>query len=243
MLFIPIDQAKSGMVLAQSIYLCACGSNALPLISAGQCLTKSSIRKLKEYDVFGIYIESKHFEDLEIEEIVGDEIKREALENITVVFEDLKSKNDFSDDIVDRIYNVSHRLVNQILRQKNATINVMQLKNYDDYTYQHSLAVSILSIVTGISLGMKEQELVDLSLAALLHDIGKIDVPIAITNKPDKLTEEEFIEMKKHPEYGVDRIRNNKRISYQVANAIYSHHEKIDGKGYPRGVTGDKLKY
>lgn len=74
-----------------------------------------------------------------------------------------------------------------------------------------------------------------------MHDIGKTNIPKEILNKPDILSEEEFKEVRKHPRYGYDILKENDNISSVVRNAVYSHHENEDGTGYPRGLTSDKI--
>ena len=92
----------------------------------------------------------------------------------------------------------------------------------------------------------RNEELEKLSQAALLHDIGKCDVPLEIVNKPAKLTSEEYEEMKRHPEYGLKRLRDGRsqgteEIHAVVKNAVYSHHENWNGTGYPRGLQGEAI--
>jgi len=118
------------------------------------------------------------------------------------------------------------------------TINI---STYDNYTYTHSVNVDILSVILGVACGLRDDELKKLSQAALLHDIGKTCVPIEIINKPGRLTEEEYAEVKKHPYYGYNMLRDNFDVSSVARNAILSHHENEDGSGYPRALAGDKI--
>lgn len=115
------------------------------------------------------------------------------------------------------------------------------LKSKDDYTYRHNIAVAMFSSMLGGWLGMEKQELLQLTTAALLHDVGKMLVPEYILNKPGKLTDEEFEEVKKHTTYGYELLSNTTGITERQALVALQHHERLDGSGYPHGLHGDQI--
>lgn len=129
-------------------------------------------------------------------------------------------------------------LVNQLLNNKGIFSNLEEIKNYDQYTFEHSVDVCIMSLIIGLALKCTQKELIELGLGALLHDIGKIKVPREIINKPGKLTVEERQEIEKHPFYAFQILSKNKQISPLAVNIAYQHHEKINGEGYPQGLSG-----
>ncbi len=134
------------------------------------------------------------------------------------------------------------KFITSIMRNENALLLLTQLKDYDEYTVRHSLNVCILSIVFGRHLKLKPAELKVLGLGALLHDIGKMKIPSAILNKAGKLDKAEFERIKQHPLYGYRLLSARNDFNPVVAEIALSHHERIDGKGYPRGLKGDQLK-
>lgn len=107
-------------------------------------------------------------------------------------------------------------------------------------TEEHEERLKLFSVSIGKSLHLSDNQLHELELCAMLHDIGKIAVRDDVLNKPDKLNEEEWSEMKKHPEIGY-RITISVPELSQVANSILCHHERFDGKGYPKGLQGEKI--
>lgn len=139
----------------------------------------------------------------------------------------------------------SYRIVNSVMvkEKDNRSIidSIMQVRNTDEYTYYHSLNVSMLCMMIGKWLRLDEINVKNLTLAGLLHDIGKCVIPLSILNKPGKLTDSEFADMRRHSEYGYNIVVGNSEISSEVAIAILTHHEKEDGSGYPFGILGDKL--
>lgn len=118
---------------------------------------------------------------------------------------------------------------------------IMEVRKVDEYTYYHSINVSLLCIVIGKWLKLGKEDIRKLAMAGLLHDIGKTRISPDILNKPGKLTDEEFEEIKRHSEYGYNIVKDMEGVPGEVATAILTHHEKEDGSGYPMGLTGDKL--
>ncbi|MGM7683627.1 HD-GYP domain-containing protein [Cytobacillus sp. Hm23] len=118
-----------------------------------------------------------------------------------------------------------------------------ELHKKDDYTYRHNIGVGVIATLIGKWLNINEQELHRLTLAATLHDIGKTKVPLDILQKPNKLTEDEYEEIKNHCIYGYDMLNNTKGIDEQISLVALQHHERENGEGYPYGITGNKIDY
>ncbi|MGF7185396.1 HD-GYP domain-containing protein (c-di-GMP phosphodiesterase class II) [Desulfitispora alkaliphila] len=118
---------------------------------------------------------------------------------------------------------------------------ILELKNSDEYTYTHSLNVALYSMLLGKWLELKEWQLKDLIIASTLHDLGKARIPGSILNKKGKLSEQEFREMKRHPDLGCEIAKNIPNIKSEVLDAISMHHERVDGSGYPKGISHDKI--
>jgi putative nucleotidyltransferase with HDIG domain len=110
----------------------------------------------------------------------------------------------------------------------------------DEYTHGHSENVMNYTVALGRRMGIKGQELEHIKYAGLLHDIGKIGISEAILNKPGKLSDEEYNEIKKHPELGA-RIISNIPFLSQLVVLVQHHHEHYNGKGYPFGLAGDEI--
>jgi putative nucleotidyltransferase with HDIG domain len=132
-------------------------------------------------------------------------------------------------------------IASSVLRNPGALIGLARLKTTDDYTYMHSVAVCALMISLAMQLALDEAQVRDAGLAGLLHDIGKMSVPMAILNKPDKLTDTEFSTIKQHPEAGYQILRRSDQANAMALDVCRHHHEKIDGTGYPQGLSGDQI--
>lgn len=117
------------------------------------------------------------------------------------------------------------------------------LQAKDDYTYRHNIGVGVISTMLGKWLNVGKEELRLLSIAATLHDVGKVHIDDDILNKPGKYSDEEYEIMKKHTTYGYEIINNTPGIPKRMALVALQHHEREDGKGYPSGIKGDQIDY
>lgn len=132
--------------------------------------------------------------------------------------------------------------INQsVERNSNALLSLIRLKTATEYTYLHSVAVCILMIAVGKQLGLQGEELKQAGMAGLLHDIGKMEIPDEILDKPGKLTDEEFDIMKSHPQRGWELLKSCDGIHETALDVCLHHHERVDGKGYPEKLSGDAL--
>jgi HD-GYP domain-containing protein (c-di-GMP phosphodiesterase class II) len=131
--------------------------------------------------------------------------------------------------------------VDKVLENSDAMLLLTQLKNMDQYTSQHSLNVCILAILVGRELKLTIKELNDLGLCGLMHDIGKMKIPLEILNKPGKLEAEELVIMRRHAGFGRDILISARGIYPGAVDVAYSHHEHLTGTGYPRGVDKTAL--
>ncbi|BES73738.1 hypothetical protein RE428_47560 [Marinobacter nanhaiticus D15-8W] len=124
--------------------------------------------------------------------------------------------------------------VESISANPNAMFWMNRIKHEDAYTAEHCLRVAILAVAFARYLGMPQQDLEAAGLCGMLHDIGKMRVPGTILNKPGALTRDEMDEMRRHTEYGYEMLLSHHTLDPIVANVCRDHHERIDGKGYPR---------
>jgi putative nucleotidyltransferase with HDIG domain len=132
-------------------------------------------------------------------------------------------------------------LAQAVAQNRTALLALTTLKNYDNYTFTHMVNVSILTMGQARGLGMDAPLLREFGLAALMHDIGKVRTPIDILNKPDKLTDAEFAIMKRHTVDGAEILRMTPEVPALAPVVAFEHHLRIDGSGYPDGVSRSSL--
>lgn len=132
-------------------------------------------------------------------------------------------------------------IADSITRQPGALIALARLKSTDDYTYMHSVAVCALMVALGRALGMDDATCREAGLAGLMHDLGKALVPLAILNKPGRLTDAEFEQVRRHTQLGHRLLLESRGVSEAVLDVCLHHHERPGGGGYPHGLTGDQV--
>ena len=121
-----------------------------------------------------------------------------------------------------------------------AMIPMASLKSHDEYTATHIINVALLAMALSEAVSLPEEVVHDIGIAALLHDVGKLQVPLEILNKPDRLTEEEFAFIKKHPEDGARALFSTPGVPEMAVIVSYEHHLWYDGSGYPQVRPGWK---
>ncbi len=133
------------------------------------------------------------------------------------------------------------RIRESMRRSPLAVLSVARLKQADEYTFMHSVAVSGLMIALAQQLQLPDHEVQEAGVAGLLHDLGKAQMPLSVLNKPGALTEPEFATMRRHPEAGHRMLANAGQVNDAVLDVVLHHHERVDGHGYPQGLPAERI--
>ncbi len=128
-----------------------------------------------------------------------------------------------------------------VLRNPGALISLVRLKKIDDYTYMHSVAVCAMMVALARQLHLSDAEVRDCGLAGLLHDVGKMAIPVDILNKPGRLTEQEYATIQGHPRAGYELLAQAEGVPAIARDVCLHHHERVDGKGYPDALPADQI--
>lgn len=233
MLRISTDRISEGMIVGQNIM----DKNGRILLTAGQVLSRRYIQRIRELGVPFVYIDDQ----------LGIEDPDPPVRSATVSLATASLRQSFEvyaqtgQTDLGEIQLQIDNIISDLTDNSHIIVGMSELKSYDDYTFQHSVNVCILSLIIGMSQGYRHSQLRDLGIGAILHDIGKIKIPLAIINKPTSLTYEEYIEVKKHPYEGFLIIKSLRGFPRASTEAILQHHERMDRRGYPRGLKGQDI--
>ncbi|SDY61585.1 HD-GYP domain-containing protein [Tindallia californiensis] len=234
----------AGVKLGKTVY----DEKGLVLLRSGVKLTDSYIFQLKRKNIPAVYVDDALSRGVEIASAIDQEVRVKAVLQIKEIFEELKEQRNskmatryISDQHYEGVKSTFDDIMANLQRNKGATMNMAELMSSSLYTYTHSLNVAVLSVLTAQSLGLPPDKIKELGVGALLHDVGKIAIPDEILNKQGSLTEAEWKLMKTHPEEGYRMVKDNLSISAYTKAIIMSHHERVDGSGYPNGFSGDKV--
>lgn len=136
---------------------------------------------------------------------------------------------------------IIHQFVEFMDAEPEAMGHLISLSGHDFYTFNHSLDVGIYSLGLAQALGFSKRELDEMGIGALFHDIGKRQVNLDILCKKGSLTDAEWAQMQKHPQYGLVLLNQNKDVSDGVKAACFEHHESWAGNGYPQNLSGQEI--
>lgn len=136
---------------------------------------------------------------------------------------------------------VVNTMIDSILEDRDRIYDLVSLKQYDYYTYTHSVNVGVLSVGLGIAVNLDRSKIASLGLGAMLHDVGKSAIPAEILNKQGKLDDAEYMVIKNHVVEGEQILRSNPEFPAESLPAALQHHEKLTGRGYPHGLKGKDI--
>lgn len=238
MRLISINVLKEGMVVGRTIW----NEAGHPLLHKDVIVTSRIVDRLRDLNIQYLYVDDNISSGIEVEETVAPAKRIEAVKNMTKAFAEVKqAKTSQASYILDQQSKVLGLIVDDILTAVMNSDEVLMVLTdvylYDDYIYQHSFQVTMYTVAIAKELGYSYEDVRLIGIGALLHDIGKLLIPSEILQKPGKLTDEEYEEMKQHARFGFDILRNLHSVSLLVAHCAFQHHERIDGSGYPRGLV------
>ncbi len=236
MLRISVANLRPGMQVGRNIF----NAEGNLMLSQGVCLTDAYIKRLSEIGIVAVYIESAFAgEELpEVPEVLTEATRIDAMTAIQDIFHKLQLTNRVD---VGKAKTVAKGIVAEIIANPQVVFHLNDIRLHDDYTFAHSVNVAVLSTIIGSSLGYDEGQLRELAIGALLHDVGKMLVPKEIINKPGRLNAAESEFMRRHSEMGFELLRKEDEMPLLSAHIAFQHHEKVNGKGYPRALEGDEI--
>lgn len=234
---------KAGDKLAKTIY----NEHGISLVQQGMTLSDNMIKHLIRQNISYVYLSDERTDDIMIDQVITDDLRVHAIGIIKETFtrfDDHKTleKAFIHEDQTRELKSVVDQLLSQMTSQQEEAISLLaDLFITDDYTFQHSLNVTIYTLAIGKKLNYTESQLSEIGLGALLHDIGKVFVDKSILLKPGPLDKDEYEAMKNHTELGFTFIRKNTSLASVVAHCAYQHHERLDGSGYPRKLKTNDI--
>ncbi|MEK3911602.1 HD-GYP domain-containing protein [Paenibacillus sp. FSL H7-0331] len=225
MRYVHIDNVEPGEHLGRTIF----SGNGAVLLSDGVQLTVYMINTLNRIGVTMIYIKDPLFEDIDIIDIVSEETKRAVMQRMGQTFDSIRSGKDFN---TRNINGSIDSLLDEIMKNKDVLVQLSDIRTKDNEMYVHALNVSMMSALIGIQMEMPMNQLRELVIGAMLHDIGKVEL----------ITDDTSEDLKKHHTWrGFELLKNKRELSLLIAHVAFQHHEKMNGSGLPREMQGDQI--
>ncbi|WP_196590309.1 HD-GYP domain-containing protein [Pectinatus frisingensis] len=238
MIILPTAKLRPGMTTCQNIF----DNSGLFLLRRGTKLTDFYITKLKLLGVKEIAVASTdtHNNFSMPNEAVSESTRAAAIKSLTTAFSDLDKRGIF---IIENLHRSVVAIIQDVIHNKHVLVQMNDIRTYDNYTLVHSIDVSILAAIIGSLHSLSYEMLHDLTLGAMLHDLGKTAIPIEILNKTSPLSNDEFSIIRKHPIFSVHKLHDAGCFNSNIIDIAEQHHEKIDGSGYPRGLPDKRINF
>lgn len=263
---ITVGDARPDMIVAKDVY----NNTGVMLVSSGTELDSAVVEKLLNVGIHEVFVspvnkanseaqslesafaEISKFEkleeknkpsalfydpDLKLDDVIYDKTREQAEKYVKKTM--LKVGNMGRIDL-SKISAILDSIIEQLLSKRDMVLTLSKLRSIDDYTYEHSVNVCILSLITGIDMKLDKITLKQLGTGAILHDIGKVGIPEEIIKKPTRLTSDEFEQIKLHTDLGYNILINN-NVQEEAALIALCHHEKYDGTGYNHNLKSDRI--
>ena len=202
--------------------------NGNVLLKAGNQVSSAVYNRIQKMDVQGLYINDEISAGIEVEDLIRYNLKSDALKA-------LLSKN------VKNSISLAKEIVEDLKKSDSLQVNLIDVKNNKNFPQKHCVSVCIYSVIIGLAMKLSEEQLNNLAVAAMLHDIAKFDLPDSLLYKPAPLSPAEEKIMKQLPKVSYEKLSLFNEISSQTRHAILLHHENEDGSGYPFGKKGNEI--
>jgi HD-GYP domain-containing protein (c-di-GMP phosphodiesterase class II) len=244
-------QLKPGMKIDQ----CVVDRMGRNLVARGAILDEYVIESMLKLGVMSVYIQEGEYEEDEVplspvaeknvqrlrtedrsKVKLSASVRKRVSEGIQFIY-----SNTDSPELTTATNHIASDLMAAIEDNHAVAIDISALKTSDEYTFKHSVDVATMSMILAKKQGLSRQEVQEIGIAGLLHDVGKTKIPPEILNKPDRLTEEEFAVMKQHSVYSYHIVKDRSEYNDTIALGVLQHHEKMNGSGYPLGLTEDQI--
>lgn len=226
-----------GMVLAKDVMQ----SNGILLLNKDTVLTAELITKLKFWGFTEVEVEEPLLSLKDQQEAALAPQIAAAHDRVVGITENIMSSGDAKDLDANLLRGMVGDLDSQIELNTNVLLNLSHIKTHDNYLFSHVTNVAILAMIIGKELKLKDQELKDLGLSALLHDFGMTQIDRNLYDKSQSLSPDEWLEIKRHPVYSLELLQQSGRFSEAVLRGVHEHHERMDGSGYPQGIRGSDI--
>lgn len=235
-----IEDVETGMILGQDIF----NDNGQLIITEGTQLKDNHIDYIRNLNLMYIIIQVEpdkleYFNKQQRKEEEFQETYQHSVKKFKKIFKEIKLGSKLLEN---EINDIITPILDEVDRSTNLVERIWQIQQNDEYTFEHSVQVSIFSALMGKWLKLHKRDIKELAIAGLLHDLGKCNIPDSILNKPSSLSLEELAIMKNHPILGYMILIGSKDFySDKIMQGVLQHHERCDGNGYPSALIGVQI--
>ncbi len=242
---VSLEKIEPGMLLAKDIY----GERGQVLLRADIELKPRFLNYLEQAGIEFIYVRDSRIEDVNAEDPITEKTRQVARSMVKSITSSIKNNDTGSSGKIAKSINVQDReiletvnqIIDELLDSKDIVVQLIDIRSKDNYLFAHSVNCAVLATLVAKKMRYKPKELRWLATGALFHDLGMAVLPKNILEKQDKLTDEEYLEVKKHPLHSFDIFKTTNIFDARAGAVVLQHHERYQGQGYPRGLAGKSI--
>ncbi len=233
MRLVSIEMLQPEMKIARAIY-----QQGALILPAGRSNVTRYIPNLRNMGIEYVYVEDDKSEGIEIPDAVAEKTRNNCKHVLQKTIQNFSSTDRLE---IDSLQQCVGDVITDILKNPDVQVSLNDIASNDEYTFTHSVSTMVYALMIARKLNYSEQMLSLLGMGTLLHDIGKVLIDPAIMFKDGTLTKQEYEYVKLHTLYGYQVLRRIAMLPEQVRLISYTHHERLDGHGYPRGLMGEEI--
>jgi HD-GYP domain-containing protein (c-di-GMP phosphodiesterase class II) len=232
---ISLDHIQPNMYLSRALI----GPDGTVLLHEGIEMKERYIEYLRKQGITYLFVDETQTKEVTAQDVIEPKLREEALRTAQQAVRDFHVGKGVE---LDKVKAIVNNMIVQLGQKSENMVHFIDIRRKEDYMFSHAVNTCILSVMTGISMGFEAEQLEELGLAAMLHDVGKMKFTkkLALKN-PGYLTKNEKEEYRRHPFYALEILQQISEVSPRIVNACFQHHERWDGSGYPLRLTGDAI--
>ncbi len=236
MIRLSAKKLRKGMIISQGIY----NARGAFLLRKGTRLTEQYVTRLQKMNIHSLSVTAlqPHLNVPPPDDIILEKTRIKAIDNISHVFDDVQTSGKINTNM---LKDTAESIIFDLIQNRNNLLQITDMRLHDNYTFSHSVNVAVIASMIGTFCHYSKQNLLELTLGALMHDIGKIFVPENILQKPYPLNNEETVVINRHPHAGFAKLKEAGGFSDTVLAIAVQHHERFDGSGYPHHYVGSDI--
>lgn len=242
MRLVSLKHLQPGMKLGRTVFT----EDGKVLLGTGMQLTERLISGLERTGVDSVYIDDPRTNDIVVEEVIRPQTRQVAVEAIEKTIKQITNSNKLARKISLKEMGLHFQrafssILDDLMQNKQMVGHLTTISSHSPSLYHHSVNVAVLATAVGMSLGYNRTQLINLGIGAMLHDIGKVSLPEELLQKTERWTDKEKEIAKQHTMLGFNLLRKQHDISLLSAHVCLQHHERLNGSGYPQGLSGKQI--
>lgn len=233
MRLISVEMLRPEMKIARAVY-----QQGALILPAGRSNVTRYIPNLQNMGIEYVYVEDDKSEGIEIPDAIAEKTRNDCKQVLQATMQQFSTTDRME---IGALQQCVGNVIADILKNPDVQVSLNDIASKDEYTFTHSVSTMVYALMIARKLNYSEQMLNLLGMGTLLHDVGKMIVDPSVMFKEGRLTKQEYEYVKMHTMYGYQALRRITMLPEQARQIAYMHHERLDGSGYPRGLSGDQI--